>query len=292
MDVYRRLKKKIIDLYGENESSAICFLLLEKHCGLGMTDVVTGKDERLDSVVVAELDKMAVRLAEGEPVQYVLGEATFHGRAFRVAPGVLIPRPETDELVGWICNDYMEMDRERSLNILDIGTGSGCIAVSLACELKNAGVEAWDISEDALRIARENALRLGVEVVFRKVDILAPLSGEEPLRKFDVVVSNPPYVCECERADMERNVLEYEPEQALFVPDDDPLLFYRKIAEKAGRLLRDEGALYFEINRRMGTETVGLLRSSGFENVEIMRDFMGNERMAKGLFRKKQEYGT
>lgn len=288
MKIYRALKSKLSDIYGENESSAICFLLLEKHCRLGMTDVVMGKDEQLSCGVVSELYRMAERIANGEPVQYVLGKADFCGHVFHVAPGVLIPRPETEELVDWICHDYADAADKQPIHILDIGTGSGCIAVSLACRLNGARVEAWDISEEALYIAEKNAKMIGAAVTFKKKDILVPSANMDEQREWSVIVSNPPYICEEERADMERNVLEHEPEQALFVPDNDPLLFYREIVGKATNMLHIGGALYFEINSRFSHETAELMRTSGFTQIETRKDFMGNERMIKGIFRKKE----
>lgn len=272
-------------MYGEHESSAISFLLLEKHCGLGMTDVVMGKDESLDEDAVAELCGMAERIARGEPVQYVLGKADFCGHTFSVAPGVLIPRPETEELVEWMCQDLADTADKQSLRLLDIGTGSGCIAVSLAHRLRGAKVEAWDISGTALRIAEKNAEAIGADVVFRQRDVLAPLSETDMTCRYSAIVSNPPYICEEERADMERNVLEHEPSTALFVPDNNPLLFYRAITEKAARILCPGGALYFEINSRFSLETAGLMHTFGFTQIETKRDFMNKERMIKGIFK-------
>ncbi|MCM1311795.1 MAG: peptide chain release factor N(5)-glutamine methyltransferase [Bacteroides sp.] len=289
MRIYRTLKKNLTDIYGENEASAICFLLLEKHCGLAMTDVIMDKDEHLDSKTIAELEEIAERIAHGEPVQYVLGTADFHGHVFNVAPGVLIPRPETEELVEWICQDYSDTARRKPLHILDIGTGSGCIAISLACALNGSKVEAWDISEQALHIAERNAHAIGADVTFQKNNILAPFPDTMQKPSFSIIVSNPPYICEEERTDMERNVLEYEPEQALFVPDNDPLLFYRAIISKATKLLHADGTLYFEINRRFSQEIAKLMHISGFTDIEIRRDFMDNERMIKGTFKKGEE---
>lgn len=285
MKIYKTLKDKFIELYGEHESSAISFLLLEKHCGIGMTDVVMGKDECLDDGTVAELYRMSERIANGEPVQYVLGKADFCGHTFNVAPGVLIPRPETEELVEWICQDYTDTVDKQSLRLLDIGTGSGCIAISLARRLCGTKVEAWDISETALRIAEKNAEIIGAEVVFRQRDVLAPLFEMDMTCRYSAIVSNPPYICEEERTGMERNVLEHEPSTALFVPDNDPLLFYRAIAEKATKMLYPGGALYFEINSRFSLETAELMRTFGFTQIETKRDFMNKERMIKGIFK-------
>jgi len=223
------------------------------------------------------------RLEGGEPIQYVLGRACFCGRSFAVAPGVLIPRPETEEL----CRLIIDTHPSESLNILDIGTGSGCIAITLALEMPDAEVEAVDISPEALAIAGANAARLGAKVSFHQYDILSedspPLGrgrgwGAPSTPKYDIIVSNPPYICERERADMERNVLDYEPHTALFVPDDDPLLFYRTIGQKALTMLVPGGILCFEINPLYCDQLIELLRSQGYCEVETVSDSFGKRR--------------
>lgn len=260
-------------IYEAGEAKAIARLVMEVRFGLSMTDVVCGKTG--DEVEMQDLQQ---RLLTGEPVQYILGEADFGGRTFHVEPGVLIPRPETYELCQWIMDDEKMRDR-KDASILDIGTGSGCIACTLAAEISNAQVTAWDISDDALRIANENAKRTNVHVSFEKVDVLnTPHLYKEGL---DVIVSNPPYICNKERAMMERNVLEHEPELALFVPDDDPLLFYRTIARYAAKSLMSGGALYFEINPLYVNEMLQMLSDEGFSNTEVRNDQFGKQRFTK-----------
>ena len=260
-------------IYEAGEAKAIVRLVMEVRFGLSMTDVVCGKTG--DEVEMQDLQQ---RLLTGEPVQYILGEADFGGRTFHVEPGVLIPRPETYELCQWIMDDKKMRDR-KDASILDIGTGSGCIACTLAAEISNAQVTAWDISDDALRIANENAKRTNVHVSFEKVDVLnTPHLYREGL---DVIVSNPPYICNKERATMERNVLEHEPELALFVPDDDPLLFYRTIARYAAKSLMSGGALYFEINPLYVNEMLQMLSDEGFSNTEVRNDQFGKQRFTK-----------
>ena len=260
-------------IYEAGEAKAIARLVMEVRFGLSMTDVVCGKTG--DEVDMQDLQQ---RLLKGEPVQYILGEVDFGGRTFHVEPGVLIPRPETYELCQWIMDDEKMRDR-KDASILDIGTGSGCIACTLAAEISNAQVTAWDISDDALRIANENAKRTNVHVSFEKVDVLnTPHLYKEGL---DVIVSNPPYICNKERAMMERNVLEHEPELALFVPDDDPLLFYRTIARYAAKALMPGGALYFEINPLYVNEMLQMLSDEGFSNTEVRNDQFGKQRFTK-----------
>ena len=218
---------------------------------------------------------MIRRLKKNEPIQYIIGVESFCGLTFEVNPSVLIPRPETQELVGWIAGDC---EGKEACRILDIGTGSGCIPVSLAHRLPKAEVESWDISEDALQVARRNAERNGVEVLFRQKDVLKASPDEA---RYDVIVSNPPYIAEKEKVDMEANVLDWEPSIALFVPDEDPLLFYRKIAQLGCSMLKEGGALYFEINRAYGQETIQMLEAMGYKEIELRKDSWGNDRMMK-----------
>ena len=263
---YEELWKPLTKLYDAREAKAIARLVMEERFGLTMADVLCGKTG--DNAVLRHIQQ---RLLQGEPVQYVLGVAEFGGRQFRVAPGVLIPRPETLELCQWV-------EEERGTTILDIGTGSGCIACTLAAELPEAQVTAWDISEAALSVARENAKRTNVHVSFEQVDALnIPLTPD----KWDIIISNPPYICEQERATMERHVLDYEPSLALFVPDDDPLLFYRAIADYARQSLTAGGSLFFEINPLYAEQLKSLLSAMSYHHIEVRDDQYGKPRMIK-----------
>ena len=257
-------------IYGENEARWIGREVFLLRYGLSQTALLMGEAEHISE---AELKGLQQRLLEGEPVQYVVGETEFCGHRFHTAHGVLIPRPETEELCRWIVEEWKEENGKR---LLDIGTGSGCIACTLAAELKEAQVGAWDISADALRIARGNAERLGVSVNFELVDALRP--PHPTPGSLDIIVSNPPYVCQQERADMERHVLDHEPPLALFVPDDDPLLFYRAIADYALQALRPGGRLYFELNCRFAHETADMLQQAGLSDVCIRKDQYGKDR--------------
>lgn len=274
MNIYRDIRDVLIREYDAGEASAIAFLLLEEVAGMSRSQALMGDDSPLRD----ELLRMAERIAKGEPVQYVVGKAEFCGLTFHVEPGVLIPRPETEELVGAV-----ELQNAQAVRVVDIGTGSGCIAISLSKKFPDAKVEGWDISDDALRIAKGNAELNESNVSFHKVDVLS-VSPSEALslaegRRVDVIVSNPPYICDREKSDMERNVLDHEPHLALFVPDEDPLLFYRKIAELGVEILSTGGRLYFEINRAYGRETVLLLEGLGYSNVQLVQDQFGNDRM-------------
>lgn len=274
MNIYRDIRDVLIREYDAGEASAIAFLLLEEVAGMSRSQALMGDD----SPQRDELLRMAERIAKGEPVQYVVGKAEFYGLTFHVEPGVLIPRPETEELVGAV-----ELQNAQNARVVDIGTGSGCIAISLSKKFPNAKVEGWDISNDALRIAKGNAELNESNVSFHKVDVLS-VSPSEVLslaegKRADVIVSNPPYICDREKSDMERNVLDHEPHLALFVPDEDPLLFYRKIAELGVEILSTGGRLYFEINRAYGRETVLLLEGLGYSNVQLVQDQFGNDRM-------------
>lgn len=255
--------------------------------GLTMTDIIGGAVETLDE---SRLNEQLRRLQADEPVQYVLGRTFFCGHEFRVRPGVLIPRPETEELVGVACDRVarygersVRSDGEgsgRAVRILDIGTGSGCIAISLALDIPDAQVEAWDISPEALTIAAENARRLGAKVTFKQQDILkAPSLGKATL-----IISNPPYICEKERKDMEQRVLDHEPSLALFVPDDDPLLFYRAIAEYATRALTPKGLLLFEINPLYKDAMEEMLLSLHFHDIVFHEDQFGKIRFCESVW--------
>lgn len=259
--------------YGMREARAIYMLVMEQRFGLTVTQVLLGKDRELSADERHELDIITARLLEGEPVQYVLGECSFRGHDFHVEPGVLIPRPETAQLVALIVQEA-----QPGLRVLDIGTGSGCIGVSLA--LEGMLVTALDISPDALRIASANATRMQADVQFVQGDILHPTACSH---MWDIIVSNPPYIRHCEAADMNVNVLEHEPHTALFVPDDDPLLFYRAIGRFAQEHLTAKGTLWLEINRDFPQQTCHLLEGMGYAQVQAMQDSYGNYRFVKAI---------
>ena len=268
-----KASQSLLSAYPPREARALYLLVMEKAFGLNATQVLTGKDKELSADKQALLQNIISRLVRKEPVQYILGQADFCGHIFHIEPGVLIPRPETQELVSLI-------NRQHPIpcSVLDIGTGSGCIAVSLA--LTGHQVTAFDISPDALRIARGNAQTLLANVLFKQEDILHP---SVTTQLWDVIVSNPPYICQKEAALMDGNVLDYEPHLALFVPDNDPLLFYRAIAMYALEHLNSHGCLYFEINEAYPTETSSLLEQIGYHQITVHPDNYGKPRFISAL---------
>ena len=373
---YNQLWKRLTAIYNEREAQAIVRTVLDALFGMSLTDICLGKVTQLSADDTTRLEKIMQRLEKSEPVQYVLGAGWFAGRLFDVAPGVLIPRPETEDLVKWACDEAKEKEKEDNSkekrgkeekevsekgeapqkeeqllssplkeeeeglrkgedasqkeeqplssplkeekeglrkgedasqkeeqplssllksnkevsekgeevphpSILDIGTGSGCIAITVALALPQARVTAWDISTDALAIAAGNAHRLGASVRFEHQDALSAPDDEE---RWDVIVSNPPYICDKERADMSDNVLSYEPELALFVPDSDPLLFYRAIARYASKALKPGGRLLFETNTAYVHEVAQAMADEGFTAIEVRNDCFGKPRMVKGTF--------
>lgn len=373
---YNQLWKRLTVIYNEREAQAIVRTVLDALFGMSLTDICLGKVTQLSADDTTRLEKIMQRLEKSEPVQYVLGAEWFAGRLFDVAPGVLIPRPETEDLVKWTCDEAKEKEKEDNSkeergkeekevskkgeaqkkeeqplssplkeekeglrkgedasqkeeqpssfplkeekeglrkgedapqkeeqllssllknnkevskkgeeaphpSILDIGTGSGCIAITVALALPQARVTAWDISTDALAIAAGNAHRLGASVRFEHQDALSAPDDEE---RWDVIVSNPPYICDRERADMSDNVLSYEPELALFVPDSDPLLFYRAIARYASKALKPGGRLLFETNTAYAHEVAQAMADEGFTAIEVRNDCFGKPRMVKGAF--------
>ena len=350
---YNQLWKRLTAIYNEREAQAIVRTVLDALFGMSLTDICLGKVTQLSADDTTRLEKIMQRLEKSEPVQYVLGAEWFAGRLFDVAPGVLIPRPETEDLVKWACDEAKEKEKEDNSkeergkeekeiskkgeapqkeeqllssplkeeeeglrkgkdasqkeeqplsyllknnkevskkgeeaphpSILDIGTGSGCIAITVALALPQARVTAWDISTDALAIAAGNAHRLGASVRFEHQDALSAPDDEE---RWDVIVSNPPYICDRERADMSDNVLSYEPELALFVPDSDPLLFYRAIARYASKALKPGGRLLFETNTAYVHEVAQAMANEGFTAIEVRNDCFGKPRMVKGVFLK------
>ena len=324
MKTYQQLWQSLTPLYDAGEAQAIVRTVLDVKYGMTLTDIICGKVNEISADEERKLEEIIIRLQKGEPVQYVLGEADFAGRTFHVEPGVLIPRPETAELCQWIEKDMIEKSivssgdspEDSSGNspqatddaklILDICTGSGCIAITLGLNIPNSEVTGWDISEDALRIAQGNvemlkarnvrieyqdalALPKAAETDNEKMKVTADKEvvkskGEAKTpstQKWDMIVSNPPYICEKEKADMEKNVLEHEPSLALFVLDEDPLKFYRAIAEYASSALKSGGALYFEINPIYEKETREMLLKLDFKDIETKEDAFGKKRMMK-----------
>ncbi len=276
---YQTLWRRLLPRYDEAEAKAIVRLVLDEGFGLTMADICCGKVEELPAAEQERLQNIMTRLGQGEPVQYVLGRADFCGRPFHVGPGVLIPRPETEALCRKIVSDhnrpYCALQPPVPLQVLDVGTGSGCIAVTLALDLYHAAVTAWDVSPDALLTARDNAHRLGAKVNLEWQDALQPPADTA---RWDIIVSNPPYIAEQERREMSPHVVGHEPSLALFVPDDDPLRFYRAIASYARNALRTGGTLYFEINPRYATELQTLLGQLGFGHVQLLDDDFGKQR--------------
>jgi len=273
--IVNEIRDALRESYPDSEALALAKMLLVEVFDFSTLELYGGKDKEFSVKHRDVLGEMIRRLKKNEPIQYIIGRETFCGLTFEVNPDVLIPRPETQELVSWISDDYRG---KAPCRILDVGTGSGCIAVSLAKLVGGAEVEAWDVSVEALEVAGRNAGHNGAEVLFRRKDVLSVVPGGEC---YDVIVSNPPYIAEKEKADMDANVLDWEPSLALFVPDEDPLLFYRKIALLAKEMLTESGSLYYEINQAYGAETVQMLESLGYSSVELRKDIHGNDRMIK-----------
>ena len=295
---YEELWHRLTHIYDAGEAKAIVRWVLDVRFDMSWTDILCGKVTELSAHDQTEQEKIMQRLEKGEPVQYIIGVADFFGRQFHVAPGVLIPRPETEELCRWILasdkhgltRTVREIPHQSDAHILDIGTGSGCIAITLALELPDAKVTAWDISDEALRIAAGNAKSLGANVTFKHRDVLdsslftldsSLFTLHSSLPKWDLIVSNPPYICEKEKSAMECNVLDHEPHLALFVPDDDPLLFYRAIAQYAAEALTAQGSLFFEINPLYAEDLVRMLRMMSYHDILIHQDQFGKSRFLK-----------
>lgn len=265
------IRRALQESYSVQEAANLSRIVCCEMLGQTTIDYYLGKDIILSSKEMQKLNGILARLLNFEPIQYIQGTARFLERSYHVAPGVLIPRPETEELV-----EVMLREIPSDARILDIGTGSGCIAISLSKAFPNAKVTAWDVSEDALCIARRNNDDLQASVCFVKQDVLA-WRGDGG-QCYDVIVSNPPYITESEKQEMERNVLDWEPFSALFVPNNDPLLFYRKIGELGRMMLADGGRLYFEINRAYGEATAMMLCGQGYTGIRILKDISGNDR--------------
>lgn len=279
MNIYQQLWQSLTPLYEPREAQALLRTVLEVKYGMTLTDIICGKVNELFAEESKDLEKIIEKLKNSEPVQYILGEALFAGRTFHVEPGVLIPRPETAELCDWVTLDEKARNRH-PLKLLDLCTGSGCIAITLALNLPWAEVSAVDISNIALQVAKENATRLKAQISY----YLASVENlPREVGKWDTIVSNPPYICEKEKKNISKNVLDYEPELALFVPDEDPLRFYRAIAQYATTALKPGGSLYFEINPLYAKETRDLLAALNFCEIEVRKDLEGKERMVKGI---------
>lgn len=291
---YHDICQRLTPLYGPQEAKAMTRMLLEDLFSLSFADILCGATEHLSDADTLRLQQSVARLLDAEPLQYVTGIAFFCGHPFHVAPGVLIPRPETE----WMVDTAVGIATASAPRILDIGTGSGCIAISISLALsdRHCHTEAWDISEDALRIAADNAARLGAEVKFRRRDALRleedfpaeenqggaeELSDTNAAETWDIIVSNPPYICNREAADMHANVLRHEPHLALFVPDTDPLLFYRAIARYAMRSLRKGGWLLFECNTLYAHDTAQMASDMGFATSVVEDDCFGKPRFVK-----------
>lgn len=273
-------KSSIVADLDSGEKSAIVRMVIKHVLNYEPVDIILRGDHDVPEFVESRLAEIASRLNRNEPVQYILGTAHFYGHDFTVTPATLIPRPETEQLVDMIVDENPAAD----LNVLDVGTGSGCIAISLAMALKFATVTAYDISAEALAVAQTNAKSIKAQVNFAEVDALKPWPAQR--ESLDIVVSNPPYICESEKVHMESNVLDYEPAHALFVPDENPLLFYKQISQEASLALKPGGRLYFEINRRYGSETAAMLKGMGYEDVSVLTDTYGNERFVKAVWNK------
>ncbi|AMC12126.1 protein-(glutamine-N5) methyltransferase, release factor-specific [Lutibacter profundi] len=261
--------------FPKTEIQSFFNILIEHTLKLSRVEIALNPAVEISKTHLYFLQKALSSLKKSIPIQYIIGETAFYGLTFKVSKNVLIPRPETEELVNWVLNDTKHID---NINILDIGTGSGCIAISIAKNIPNTKVYALDISSKALKIAKENAKLNNVNIEFIEADIL---NFTKPNKKFDIIISNPPYVRELEKEQMQKNVLANEPHLALFVKNENPLLFYNKIADFAVANLKQNGSIYFEINQYLGKETVSLLKSKEFKNIKLKKDIFGVHRMLK-----------
>jgi len=271
--------KELSPFYDAYEAESFFYLILEDRHKLRQIDLALNHELTFEDNDFIMWEELVNHLKNEVPIQYLLGKTNFYGLDFEVNEDVLIPRPETEELVEWIINENTSTEKSKKIKILDIGTGSGCIAISLAKNLPNAEVMAIDVSKKALETAKRNAVQNNVDVTFVLADIL---NTEEFRCKFDIIVSNPPYVRNLEKQEIKKNVLDYEPHLALFVEDTDALIFYKKIAELAKNNLTEKGILYFEINQYLGKEMINLLKNMDFKNIELRKDIYDNDRMLKG----------
>lgn len=269
-------RNELKSIYSLQEIDSIFKLIVQFVMNLSPAGMMTQLSEPVNPEIASQMLEFLHRLKQHEPIQHLLGECEFYGLRFEVSPAVLIPRQESEELVHWILQEI----KNPTSRILDIGTGSGCLIISLKNQLPQLEAEAWDKSMPALEIAGKNALRYTADIEFRQIDILEPNLNQTT--QFDIILSNPPYVRESERKLMQKNVLDFEPELALFVSDEDPLLFYRRILEHSKNLLKPGGFIYFEINEFLGQDMIRLLKQYSFLNVEMRRDLNGKDRMIRG----------
>ena len=268
---------ELLGIYSGEEAGAMASILMQDVLGLSRADVVMKGDENIDAGKLRFLNDVLTRLKNEEPLQYILGRTEFYGLDILLNPDVLIPRSETEELIAWVLNTV----NTETPKILDFGTGSGCIPLALKKNLPKSKITGVDKSQKALKLAKKNARSLNLDVEFLAFDILRDAPSK--MGTVDVVVSNPPYVRFSEREKMNSNVLKYEPHMALFVKDEDPLIFYRKIADIGKQILKESGLLFFEINEEFGNEILSLLRDKGYENTELRKDLNGKDRMVKAL---------
>lgn len=281
-DFHRLVKQTLQQRYSEREADALMRILFEDVGGISRQDIlIHGADNTLPMEIKTRIFQMAQRIAEGEPWQYVVGRTKFCGLSIGVEKGVLIPRPETAEMVEHILQHEI---LPPTCNLLDIGTGSGCIALALKRNLPQAYVEAWDASHTALGVAHRNAEQLNLDVVFLQQDVLQYTAHYKESNAFNLIVSNPPYVCRSEASNMEALVLDHEPHLALFVPDEKPLLFYCAIAAIGQRLLKRKGILWLEINQRFGAEVCQLLRENGYTDISLLSDSYRNDRFVRAIW--------
>lgn len=271
-DIFNQVKASLTPLFGNLEAESLAFILLEHFLDVRRIDLI---QQKTIPALPENFEVAVKRLLQHEPVQYIIGKAPFYGYDYLVEPAVLIPRNETEELVHWMLEQY----KSGKYRLLDIGTGSGCIPITLALENPEAEVFGIDVSEAALKVAEKNSQKLSASVQWFQLDILI---DDIPVSNLDAVVSNPPYVRSSEKALMSPNVVEYEPHLALFVPDEDALLFYRVIAQKAKKALKPHGRIYFEINEALGPEVVELLVREGYTAVKLKEDINGKHRMVSG----------
>ncbi|KFB02160.1 glutamine methyltransferase [Mangrovimonas yunxiaonensis] len=283
-DIQGIYHKELDAIYGPDEVDSFFYWLIEHYFKFNRLTIALDPQLVLTKTEEQPLFEALSRLKNQEPIQHIIGETEFLGLPFKVNRHTLIPRPETEELVQWIINCHSERSEASQLKILDIGTGTGCIAISLAKQLPKAQVFALDVSEEALKIAQQNAALNNVEVTFLKANVLNKaecLSVLEAASKFDIIVSNPPYVRQLEKKEMKKNVLDYEPDLALFVADDNPLVFYRAITQLAVDMLQPNGQLFFEINQYLGAEMQQMVKTYPFKHIALRQDMFGKDRMLK-----------